>query len=132
MSPLPDTHAARAEERLLDFLLASTPFLNVLRGDRRARFLRAFVDAALHSGSSAMHVEEISLPANPRETALALHRASLDLAQRAGVSRVELTEDYNDHGETGAFSNGSIGEAAERCRALLAVFHARSLSEASS
>jgi hypothetical protein len=112
---------------VIDLLLVLPPLLRILRGDKRDRLCRAFGAVALQYGSDIMDIDEGRLPANPRDAALSLHRAVLDLCARAGVSRVELTTDYNEHGETGTFANGGAGEAAERVLALLAVFHARQL-----
>jgi|GEM_PF-6983468 len=127
MQTQPEAPRRRAgdEDRLSDLLFALVPLLNVLRGDKRAFLQRAFINGALNLGSSVMEIDEGALPTNPRDAALALHRATLDLCMRAGVGRPELVEHFNDHGESATFLNGGANEAAERCLALLAIFHAR-------
>lgn len=129
MQPQPDLRFRALLDRHTDLLLTMVPFLNILRGERRENLHRAFVNGALFIGSNAMDIDEGRLPTTAREAALELHRAALDLAQRAGVSRVELTEDYNAHGEAGTFAPGGMKDAADRCLALIAVFHARALLE---
>jgi hypothetical protein len=118
----------RLSPQHLDLALTVAPLLDILTGDKRERLRRAFVGSANHLGILIMN--EGRLPLNAKEAALALHRACLDLALRAGVSRIELTTDYNDHGEHGTFLNGGVGDAAERCLALLAIFYARRLVHA--
>jgi hypothetical protein len=114
----------------LDVMLTSAPLLKALHGEKRAAFHRAFTGFAIAYGSHVMNEEEGRLPRTDLEAARALHRAVLDLCSRAGLSRRDLTEDYNDHGESGAFANGGVGEAAERTLALLSIFHARRLTHA--
>jgi hypothetical protein len=111
----------------LELLFTIQPLLNILRGDKRERLHRAFVDVALGLATTVFEKDETALPASPREALLALHKTTLDLCARGGVARVELTSAYNEHGESGTFENGGIAEAAERALALLALFHARRL-----
>jgi len=125
MPPLRDE--APMPDEMVDLLLVVSPLLNIVHGDKRARLHRAFVAGALKLGTQIMDLDEGRLPGNPQEVALALHRAALDLCARVGVSRIDLTEAYNAHGETGTFSEGGTREATDRCLALLALFHARQL-----
>ncbi|MGH6887963.1 MAG: hypothetical protein ACREHF_02000 [Rhizomicrobium sp.] len=108
-----------------DLLLTIHPLLHVLRGDKRARLQRAFIATVFDMASRALGTDPSHLPPNPQRAAHALHRAVIQLCLVAGVERVELVENYNDH----ALPEGrtDLGEAIERCLALLSLFHARSI-----
>ena len=107
-----------------DLLLTLHPLLHVLRGDKRARLQLAFINTVFDMASRALSCELAQLPPNPQAAARALHRATLELCIRAGVPRVELVENYNDLLE----QHIDVGEAIERCLALLSLFHARSIT----
>jgi hypothetical protein len=77
--------------------------------------------------SRTLNIDERELPANPHLAAKALHAAVLELCMRAGVSRVDLTQHYNDH----CIPQGDLSGSIEQCLALLSLFHARRI-EASS
>lgn len=113
----------------LDLALAVQPLLGVLSGDKRDRLRRAFISSAEHIGLTTMPEAEGRLPIDAKTAALELHKAIIDLCMRAGLSRRDLTEHFNEHAEGASFGNGSIGEASERSLALLAIFHARKLTE---
>jgi hypothetical protein len=107
-----------------DLLLTVHPLLHVLRGDTRARLQHAFIATVFDMASRALKTDEGSLPPNPQAAARALHRAVLELCIRAGVPRIELVENYNEHLVE---QHADIGDAIERCLALLSLFHARNI-----
>lgn len=109
-----------------DLLLTVHPLLRVLHGDKRERLQRAFINTVCDMASRVLELDEARLPADAKESALALHRAVLELCARTGIPRVELVDAYNDHGETIPTAHASkVDESIERCLALLSLFHAR-------
>ena len=106
-----------------DLLLTVAPLLHVLRGDKRARLQRAFINTVLDMASRTLKVDPAALPATPHLAAKNLHSAVIELCLCAGVSRVDLVENFNDR-TTPQFA-GDLSESIERCLALLSVFHAR-------
>jgi hypothetical protein len=114
-----------------DLLLTLAPLMHVLRGDKRARLQRAFINVVFDMASRALDVDPSRLPPNAPTAARALHRACIELCVRAGIPRAELVADYNDHAETGgAERSPDVEDAIERCLALLSLFHARRLEAA--
>jgi len=106
-----------------DLLLTVHPLLHVLRGDKRERLQRAFINSVIDMAKRTLNVDEHELPANPHLAARALHSAVLELCIRAGVPRIELVELYNEH-SIPQFT-GDLSDSIERCLALLSLFHAR-------
>lgn len=119
----------RMPDCVLNLLLAAAPLIKTVRDERREHLRRAFLACALKYGTEAMNTDEGRLPTNPHEAAQALHVATLDLCQRAGISRVDLSDAYNAHGEAGTFADGGVDEAARRAAALLSIFYARALTD---
>lgn len=109
-----------------DLLLTVHPLLHVLRGDKRARLQLAFINTVFDMASRALKLDPAQLPPNAPAAAHALHRAVIELCLVAGVPRVDLVENYNDH--TVIQGDPDIGQAIERCLALLSLFHARSIA----
>jgi hypothetical protein len=110
-----------------DLLLTIQPLLHVLHGEKRARLQLAFINTVFDMASRALNCDPAQLPPNPQAAALALHRAVIELCLRAGVQRIELVENYNDHDVVQHAPN--IAESIERCLALLSLFHARSITQ---
>jgi len=109
-----------------DLLLTVHPLLRVLHGDKRERLQRAFVNTVLDMSSRALDLDQSRLPPNPKEAALALHRAVLELCLRSGVANTELVDAYNIFGETIPVAHQeNVDASIERCLALLSLFHAR-------
>jgi len=113
----------------LDLALSCAPLLKHLTGDKRERLQRAFICSADHLGLAIMPELEGRLPVTAKEAALELHKAVLDLCCRAGLRGQELVENYNNIREGASYGPGTTGEAAERALALLAIFHARKITE---
>lgn len=126
-------NAARAFDGPVgDLLLTVHPLLRVLHGDKRARLQRAFINTVFDMATRALETEQHRLPANPRDAALALHRAVLELCLRAGIGGVELVDAYNSHRETIPAAHAeNVDESIERCLALLSLFHARRIEATS-
>ena len=92
-----------------ELLLTTLPLFRLLRGQKREHLRNAWIAVAL-----------------------ALHRASMELAEECGISRAELADHFNARGEAGEFGVvAGIDGHIERMFALVSVLAARRLVEAS-
>lgn len=121
----------RPSPQHLDLLLVVSQLLrsDVFKGDKRERLHRAFLGSAVYLGNAIMPELEGRLPTSPKEAALELHQAVIELCMRVGINGRDLVEHYNNVREAASYGLGSVGEAAERSLALLAVFYARDLTD---
>lgn len=134
MTPLPSADAAREDlcgHPLVHLLFAVRPHLRCHRGDKLDYLRRAWIANALHLTSGHLPMLEGRTPTDPREAALAVVDASIQLARALGITGPDLAARFNDRAESGQL-NALIksDDAIENLVAVMMVLVARKLEAA--
>lgn len=123
-----DTSEDLTGDPRVHLLFATFPLLRIVRGDRRDFLRRAWLANALPRSTGFSHMPEGRTPSNPRDAALCLFDAVVQVARTNGIDGPDLAAHFNRTRESGSLNSlVKADDALEHAIAALMVLVARRL-----